>query len=1234
MAEEHSFGHGNFDSNDGSNYKFNHGGFGQGFSNTLSRSSDALSKINIPDDQLDDIVNEYINQAIQKLISDPEEILKQILKSKVGISQTPGLGTGIIPAPLGENFSVANLTAANLSYALGGLGRALGSMVEHLPPSDEPIQLGDITLGSPAQPFVNPLGTQYKEVATITNLNSNKPTINKPQVKQNTIKQDTEIQNSKVPTAKAPITTTTVKSPSTTTTGVKAPSTTIMGGKTSTTATTGVKATPTATAKTNKDKADKGNTEDNMQKKYKHAIKALNQADIDKITQSIPNQYTDLQSFLSQYTAETIINEKGKKETVSFTHTSMGGGSYDIPTAEMETLYRLLEKSLAKTSVHLTEKPTDPCPLKVDLDFRFDLEDIRRKYTINHILGMVKLYNEVIAEYVDIDPDEINAYVFERSEPYKFKGNLKDGIHIIYPEVMVDTTIQQVIRDVVIGRCAEVLGDLPLKNSYTEVVDLAVIAKNNWLMYGCCKPGLPPYVLSRVYNYYMKEDTDLSKYTMGFLIRHLSNFNRNKPVYYVKDDPVIQDKYTEKSKQNAEKQEKKKVVRQELTRNFILTKKKYRSKCSDSLLQEAQQLTGVLQTYRADNYHDWVEVGWCLHNIDESLLDTWIKFSKKSSKYEDGECERKWITFRDEGLSVGSLHRWAKMDNPEKYAEIVRESISGYILKSVTCTTYDVARVVYELYKYQYKCVNVKHNTWYEFKSHKWHEIDSAIGLKKKISNDVLNEYLHLVGYYNNNAIIQHDENKDQFLVKSKALTDVTYKLRDYTFKEKVLKECITFFYDEYFFQKLDVNPYLIGFENGVYDLKKAEFRDGRPEDYISVSTGNDYMEFDQDDDAICEIYTFMSQIFTNADVREYVFVLFASFLLGQNVEQKFHIFTGGGGNGKSCLIDLFEMSFGEYCCKLPITLLTQKRPASGAPNPELARARAARFASMQEPDEHERLNIGYMKELTGGDKIMVRGLFKEPFEFKPRFKLALCCNHLPKVPPNDEGSWRRLRVVEFLSRFRDRPNPNEPLEFQKDEYLSDKMHGWKEAFMFLLIQYFKKYQTEGIVEPAEVLKATRDYQKTCDIYVEFIDDTLEKKDGCVIKIDEMYHAFRVWYRDSFDGKCPSKKDFKDGASKRLGKYQMGRNSGWHGWRLIAQIEGEEAEAEPEIEGESNGDGDSNGDGESNGDEDVDTKPMPKIIKKEQLATPKIIVNKLGEEKEKPKIQKALKPILPKVQVG
>ena len=36
---------------------------------------------------------------------------------------------------------------------------------------------------------------------------------------------------------------------------------------------------------------------------------------------------------------------------------------------------------------------------------------------------------------------------------------------------------------------------------------------------------------------------------------------------------------------------------------------------------------------------------------------------------------------------------------------------------------------------------------------------------------------------------------------------------------------------------------------------------------------------------------------------------------------------------------------------------------------------------------------LSIMKEITGGDKLTARKLFGDVFEFKPQFKLVLCCN-------------------------------------------------------------------------------------------------------------------------------------------------------------------------------------------------------------------------------------------------
>lgn len=91
---------------------------------------------------------------------------------------------------------------------------------------------------------------------------------------------------------------------------------------------------------------------------------------------------------------------------------------------------------------------------------------------------------------------------------------------------------------------------------------------------------------------------------------------------------------------------------------------------------EVAELVNLLDAHRADTYEDWMRVGWCLHNIDPlHNLGLWVQFSKRSSKYKSGECERLWDTMANEGLGVGSLHMWAKQDNPYEYKSLVNSRV-------------------------------------------------------------------------------------------------------------------------------------------------------------------------------------------------------------------------------------------------------------------------------------------------------------------------------------------------------------------------------------------------------------------------------------------------------------------------------------------------------------------------------------------------------------------------------
>ena len=75
-----------------------------------------------------------------------------------------------------------------------------------------------------------------------------------------------------------------------------------------------------------------------------------------------------------------------------------------------------------------------------------------------------------------------------------------------------------------------------------------------------------------------------------------------------------------------------------------------------------------------------------------------------------------------------------------------------------------------------------------------------------------------------------------------------------------------------------------------------------------------------------------------------------ASCLVGTNENQTFNIYTGGGSNGKSCLVDLMSKVLGDYKGTVPITLITHKRNSIGSTSSEIVQLMGTRLAVMQEP--------------------------------------------------------------------------------------------------------------------------------------------------------------------------------------------------------------------------------------------------------------------------------------------
>jgi len=914
--------------------------------------------------------------------------------------------------------------------------------------------------------------------------------------------------------------------------------------------------------------------------------------------------------FLSKYDTKNM-----KKDEIITTHTSFGTTckkAYSIPDDKQEELFKLLYKAIFENNEQITlvERPKVSFsedntkiiikPLVIDIDFKFSLEFNKRMYNLNHVKLIIELYNNAIRKYVKNLPQNksIAAYLFERDKPYKNTGVFKDGLHIVYPEIITDTKIQFLIRNHVISNFNNVLnnkdyGEIPVTNNNVEdIVDKSVIEANGWFIYGCTKPNIDPYKLTHIFLSKYIEETN--NYT---LIEPKCNMSNEELMHYLsirkkfnpEDVLVIKDEYVDLLATVSKKKEKIKIELTPEEQKYLnlANSGKYNSKQSmnlieqSKLIEEATKLTQLLSDRRAYEFQTWIEVGMCLFNISDNLKATWIEFSKRCiSKYKKAECEKWWNNFNKANLSIGSLHLWANIDNPTEYAKLKSSFLSSFILKSLTMTTQDIAQVLYELYKHQYIYVNIsKAGEWYEFKNHKWHVCPNGISLRNKIGKEIMNEYLKLANHYNTIALNSIDDSvRDDAIDKSAKLTAVTAKLRDITFKKKIMEECVGFFANDDFIQNLDTNPYLIGFNNGIYDLSQMMFRDGRPEDMVSLSTNIDYpdYEYNEEEESIQKVLQFFAQIFPNPDTRVFTLKVLGSVLLGINLAQVFIIMTGAGANGKSLLNDFMANTLGDYAGTVSSSLITQKKKDSSSANPELIKLIGKRFCSMNEASKTEAIVGSSMKEIASNDRIPMRGLYQESRDVILQTKYFLTCNILPPIEGNDDAIWRRFIVLPFKSHFVMNPDPKNPYEFKRDNSLAEKMKNWREAFILVLIKYYKLFIDEGgygkpvldsngdfirdetgailLKTPFEIETAINEYKNESNVYAQFAQDRLEKEEGSLLKLSEAYDAFTNWHMlNAIGGKPVSRPAFKKELERACLKncYVIkGVNSGWHGWKV------------------------------------------------------------------------------------
>jgi P4 family phage/plasmid primase-like protien len=249
---------------------------------------------------------------------------------------------------------------------------------------------------------------------------------------------------------------------------------------------------------------------------------------------------------------------------------------------------------------------------------------------------------------------------------------------------------------------------------------------------------------------------------------------------------------------------------------------------------------------------------------------------------------------------------------------------------------------------------------------------------------------------------------------------------------------------------------------------------------------------------------------------------------------------------------NLAATSLGDYACTVPITLFTQKRGSSSAANPEVIRLKGRRMVTMQEPDEAVALNTGIMKLVSSGEKMYARDLFKSGVEFEVQAQFLFSCNKMPEINTNDGGTWRRLIVVHFASKFVHHA-PVESYEFPIDDTIQKKVESkaWATPFLNYMVHLIKEGKSlRKITPPTSVLKYTQEYRNENDSIAKFISEKLaEVKEGDeivpVTKAD-LRRTFRTWMTDNGLKLAPL--DMEKAVEKQFGEFKRG---GWTKFKII-----------------------------------------------------------------------------------
>jgi putative DNA primase/helicase len=328
---------------------------------------------------------------------------------------------------------------------------------------------------------------------------------------------------------------------------------------------------------------------------------------------------------------------------------------------------------------------------------------------------------------------------------------------------------------------------------------------------------------------------------------------------------------------------------------------------------------------------------------------------------------------------------------------------------------------------------------------------------------------------------------------------------------------------------EIDTREFLIGTASGVYNLKRQKWVKPK-RGYVTKRTS-----VDPDFESGCRKWQkFIRQVFNNDAKKIAYFQRFCGYLLtGSIKEHQLLLIYGPGGNGKSVLVNTVAKVMGAYHKEaLPETFVESK---SFKHETAMAFISGARFVTSGETDQGGALNEATVKRATGADMVTARFLYKNPFTYRPNYKIWVTTNHLPRLKSVGPDMRRRIQVLEldFI--------PKKP-----DHDLEQKLEKEHPAILAWMIEGARDWIEKGLNAPKGVTGSTDRYFSEQDTLGAWIAERTRTVDSAITPssvLCESYNRFlsergRDDIESSHFGRMLSARGYKS----RLAKAHQGAN--------------------------------------------------------------------------------------------